>query len=490
MRVAIRTDSSARIGGGHVGRCLALAQALDSRGHEIRFVCRDLPGSLTPQIAAAGFSAAILSGDAGEDAAATLAALADFSPDWVVVDSYALDAMWERTLRATGCRVLVIDDLADRPHDCDVLIDVNRVDATDYHGLVPAGARLLLGPRFALLRREFAEARGADEAGETAPSANALFFFGAADGTGMIERSLDALERIPGRDFVAHVVVTAANTRRQAIVERCRTMAGVICHDSVADMAMLISSMGFAVGGGGTTLWERCCLGLPTLAVCLVNNQRLQLATATDLGLVRFAGDVAEMTVERLAAAIGPFAADEKGRAALRRAGRIMVDGLGADRVAALVDPLVLTPATADDTKMVWEWANDPDVRSNSFSPDPILFDSHKAWFARRLADPRCRIFIATRDGAPVGQVRFECEGPHAVIDISVASAMRGRGFGSLLLLRAVERYHAEFPAMGLTAEIKHGNLASRAMFRAAGFRPATPLRPEAARVILEFPAR
>jgi len=167
MKVAIRTDASADIGSGHVIRCLTLADQLRGSGGDVIFLCAMLPGALSDLVRSRGYVCALLPQSVASsvmiDADETKAALTEMIPgilDWVVVDHYSLDSRWEQSVRTCCRRLMVIDDIANRQHSCDLLLDQNYDDQSRYQGLVPADCRLLLGPAYALLRPEYAESRG------------------------------------------------------------------------------------------------------------------------------------------------------------------------------------------------------------------------------------------------------------------------------------------------------------------------------------------
>ncbi|MCB2099778.1 MAG: UDP-2,4-diacetamido-2,4,6-trideoxy-beta-L-altropyranose hydrolase, partial [Rhodobacterales bacterium] len=263
-------------------------------------------------------------------------------------------------------------------------------------------------------------------------------------------------------------------------------MPGVCLHRDVDDMAAILAGATLAVTGGGVALWERCCLGLPGLVVTQADNQAGNVALALAAGAARVLGRPAEITPVVLAEAIRDLMDDGATRAAMARAARCLVDGRGARRVAAHLLPLDLAPANENDTDLLWTWANDPAVRGNAFSSEPIPLDVHRAWMGRKLADPHCRILIAREGGQAVGQVRFDLRGGRAEIDISIDPARRGAGLGTRMLIRAVEALRAGGADAVPEALVKAGNRASRAMFLNAGFRRAASPRPDAERFVLE----
>ncbi len=201
MKIAIRVDASFQIGTGHFMRCLTLADTLKQRGAEIRFICRYLPDYLQDSLRKSGYEFKLLTSVSTEvvegdlvhsswlgtcqhiDAQDSVHALSDSKWDWLIVDHYALDAQWESAVRAVSKKILVIDDIADRLHDCDLLLDQNYYANMDsrYKGKVPLYCRLLLGPRYALLRDEFRQLREKVKL-RTGPVKRILVFFGGVEG--------------------------------------------------------------------------------------------------------------------------------------------------------------------------------------------------------------------------------------------------------------------------------------------------------------------
>ena len=297
MRIGFRADASVQIGTGHVMRCLTLADALRERGAQCRFFCRPHAGHLIDLIEQRGHHVAILptltgtyepaagapahsawlGADCATDAAATTHALDPVRLDWMVVDHYALDKHWEQALRPHCKRLMVIDDLADRQHDCDVLLDQNlgRL-AVDYRRLVPQGATLLTGPQFALLRPEFAQLRPVSLARRANPQLGSLLIaMGGVDKDNVTGQVLEALQTCELPDDLQITVVMGPKApwleqvKVQAALMRwpVRVLAGV------SDMARVMTASDLAIGAAGGTSWERCCLGLPTLVLVLADNQ-------------------------------------------------------------------------------------------------------------------------------------------------------------------------------------------------------------------------
>ncbi|MHA7834813.1 MAG: UDP-2,4-diacetamido-2,4,6-trideoxy-beta-L-altropyranose hydrolase [Algiphilus sp.] len=295
MNIAFRTEASLEIGTGHVMRCLTLARALREAGAVCRFVIRAHPGHLADRIEAEGFDVTLLpapqepkpegppahaswAGVAWErDAEETGAALGTDFPDWLVLDHYAFDERWEKAVCPKGTKLTVIDDLADRPHDCDLLLDQNLGhDAPDYDGRVPDKCTRLIGPKYALLRPEFAKMRAeALAAREGRGLRHLLISMGGVDAGDATSVVLDALHTatLPP-DLEISVVMGASAPALEKVRARAETMpwpTEVVL--DVDDMAARMMWADLAIGAGGATTWERCCLGLPSIIVETALNQ-------------------------------------------------------------------------------------------------------------------------------------------------------------------------------------------------------------------------
>lgn len=276
MRWLIRTDSSVQLGAGHVMRCLTLAKRARARGVPVEFICRDLPGALLSEIRASGFTLHSLSAELSDDFAPTLAIAATAPVNWLVVDHYGIDAAWERRVRPAVSRILVIDDLANRPHDCDVLLDPNYwPDAHNrYRNLVPLECDQLLGPRYLLLRDEFVRVR-AGLRRSYAQVQRILVNFGGTDEPNVTCMALESLAALDLPDLQVDVVIGSTNPHHAEVAQQLARLPRAQLHVQTNRIAELVANADLAIGACGSSTWERCYLGLPTLALVLADNQRL-----------------------------------------------------------------------------------------------------------------------------------------------------------------------------------------------------------------------
>ncbi|MCP9941932.1 UDP-2,4-diacetamido-2,4,6-trideoxy-beta-L-altropyranose hydrolase [Cyanobium sp. ATX 6E8] len=511
--ILIRADASLSIGSGHVMRCRTLARELRRRGAYVTFLCRrqpcdlislleqefsvlalpELPLSATPSpegepLHGRQLHSAWLGCSQDQDAADCLQALAKAgirSASWLVMDHYGLDATWEIHLlaglaAAAPPRLLVIDDLADRPHQADLLLDQNFfAEATEgrYAGLVPEQCRQLLGPHYALLGPHYAQLHPLVP--PRTELRRVLVFFGGVDPSNLTVQALGALLAPELAHLAVDVVLGLQSPHRQAVAELVARRPHTTLYDPLPSLAGLIARADLAIGAGGATTWERACLGLPSLVVAIADNQ-LPFAVALDqVGAIQLLGDVASVFAEQIVQALLPALQGPWPRAC----GHGLTDGWGAARVVTallgLEPPLQLRPATAADEALLLRWANNPDVRANSFSPAPISPADHQRWFRAGLADANLLLLIASdAQGCPLGQIRFDrqpqpaVEAPReAMIDLSLDRCARGQGLATELVrlgLQAMEQHWG--PGTEAVAEVLAGNTASQATFVRAGF--------------------
>lgn len=324
MKVAIRVDSSTSIGSGHLMRCLTLAERIrKEKGAEVHFISRDLDGNLHGKIKDAGFPLHVLpchpidkSLD-GYDAWLTVPQAVDAAEtkdvlrglgkvDRLVVDNYALDINWEQEMRPFVDEVFVIDDLANRKHDCDILLDQNfYLDKENrYVGLVPEDCELLLGPRYALLREEFYEARKHLRKRDGSLR-NILVFYGGSDLTNETMKALHALrvfhETQP--EITVDVIVGGSNPHQQEIKKFCEApdIKKWMCyHLQVDNMAEYMAHADLMLGAGGATTWERCFLELPAIVTAIAENQVRICEDCAAQGWIDYIGWHENVDVERI----------------------------------------------------------------------------------------------------------------------------------------------------------------------------------------------
>lgn len=376
MKVVIRTDASYRIGTGHVMRCLTLAKALVEMGAEVSFICRDIKGNIIDRIQQEGFqtfrlltngnvnietghvvvdsnnnrflethhsapSKKITTNDLAhsawlgvsqyQDALDCESILGKHNPDWLIVDHYSIDETWHKQLKRYYRKLMVIDDLGDRNHDCDLLLDQNYGSSTEkYKNRVPKYCTILAGPLYALLRPEFAQWREVSlkRREDSQEVETILVTMGGVDPDNYTGQVLHQLEKVQLSTLNEITVVMGATAPHlETIQQQAQAMPiKTSVKTNVSNMAELMTNADLAVGAAGATTWERCCLGLPTVQVVIAENQR-QIAHA-------LAKDHAVLLMEEIKQLPGLVIDAASELNALSESSTKVCDGYGVSRVS------------------------------------------------------------------------------------------------------------------------------------------------------------
>lgn len=485
MQVVFRADASAALGGGHAMRCLAVARSLEMLGWRCRFAVNTAALETVPRLA--GEELEVLDCPAEEEPDA-LQKRWPGGVDWLIVDHYGRDAGWEERCRGWARRILVIDDLADRRHDCDVLLDQTLgAEREDYARLLPPKAQFLTGSDYALLRPAFAAARHAslERRSRAGKPKRILVSLGATDPG---NHSLIALKAIAesGLPVAVDVVLGSGAVHRRAVASEIESMHdGVDLHIDTADMPKLMARADLAIGAAGTSTWERCCLGLPSLMLVVAENQRRIAARVAAAGAARVIADQKHGLVEKIAAALRDVAADNTVLAAMSSRAAGICDGRGCERLGlALVPPgraknggqVALRLATSDDESLILNWQSHPTTRRFSRNPTIPSAEEHHRWFTTRLADPQCFLTLIMLEDAPAGVLRLDPvppptetpEAPAYEISILISPEHRGQGVAEEAL-RFARRWQGQAV---IVAEVLPGNTASDRLFRNAQYAP------------------
>ncbi|MDR3491457.1 MAG: UDP-2,4-diacetamido-2,4,6-trideoxy-beta-L-altropyranose hydrolase [Gammaproteobacteria bacterium] len=355
MNIVFRVDSSHVMGIGHIMRCMALADVLRDKGHNVDFICRDMPGNYIFALKDKNFTVIELPYDIrlqkqlrvlsqyqqwlGEskevDLQQTLSYLAKMKQiDWLVVDHYGIDDNWEAACRPYVKKIMIIDDLADRAHDCDLLLDQNySADSMNrYVGLVTDYCKKLLGPYFALMRPEFNEARK-KIINRDGKVERLMVSLGGTDASNGTQKVLEAIYLSKCSSLQVDVVVGAASQHKNEIQKWCEDHQNYHFHYGAKNMAEIMGNADLAIGAGGGTTWERCCLGLPSLVIQTANNQEELIKQGVSANIIEYLGDLGNLSKDKIAQRLNEIIADPEQLIMMSQAGMALVDGLGVNRV-------------------------------------------------------------------------------------------------------------------------------------------------------------
>jgi len=484
MRIIFRTDANHVIGTGHFVRCLTLAEEMKRTGAHICFVARNLPLHLQQMLSERGVvylalpkldvahetdelsHASWLQTSQAHDAAQTLALLGPDKWNWLVVDHYALDHRFETPLRAITQHVLVIDDLADREHDCDILLDQNFYydQQQRYLGKVPVYCRLLLGPSFALLRPEFKAMRQHTQARDGIVN-NILVFFGGVDAYNCTSQVLDVLINL-NLGIQIDVVIGQQHPQKEEIKQKC-ALHHISCHIQTNQMATLMANADLAIGAGGTSVWERLSLGLPSVCASIEDNQVQQVQDLQLASLV-FGPTRQEDFCAFLTSFLENLDSERELLQLQSQRGMALVDSNGAVRVATILNlqALRIRLAEAKDVRNIFTWRNHPSVRKNSVSTQEITWNQHTQWFEQQLKNRNRPILIGEVDAKPVGVVRFDISTNKADVSIYLVPNSEFKGWGGCLLDQAEVWLRHNYPEVTtLHAQVLPNNEPSKKLF-------------------------
>jgi UDP-2,4-diacetamido-2,4,6-trideoxy-beta-L-altropyranose hydrolase len=478
-RVVFRVDASEQMGGGHVSRCATLARGLIDLGAEVTFLCRLLPGHFCDWLEVGGFTviriqqkAHGLSGDVKE----TKEALIGLGKiDWLIVEHYGLDVNWESAMRSVATQIMVIDDKANRAHDCDILLDQNYIDdaETRYTDLVPINCRKILGPRYALLSKNFYELRQRLRVRD-GKIRRLLICFGATDPTGHTIKALRAVVESALEFEHIDVVTSPQNPLADELMVVCSTMFNTYFHCPAIDLPHLIEAADLAIGAGGIMNWERACLALPTIAFGVVDNQKAILAALIRDGFVLGQSSIDGFDKESMAAWLFVASRNPELLRGIAIRSASLVDGRGVERVIEHIIPAIFTfrPATLADSNSLFEWRNSPVVSDASVSGCLQDFLGHENWLKAVLKDENKILLLIEKDNKKIGVVRFDCTDDEAIISI-----YRVPGIGNARGLIRQSTNWLQQNRVGIkriVANILFSNASSMEAFRSAGYRDST----------------
>jgi UDP-2,4-diacetamido-2,4,6-trideoxy-beta-L-altropyranose hydrolase len=494
------------------------------------FICAEIPDVLAERVRSQGFDLIRINADLGspEDLGQTLDIISSFksqvssfippsalrshpsslSPDsglkfqissfkaWLVTDGYHFNLDYQRGMRAAGCKLLLIDDYNHLPeYEADILLNQN-IGAEEIEYRCNPECRKMLGTQYVMLRREFRtlekrtqfspgigperSERGPVIAGQR-PEGSAkhlLVTLGGADPDNVTLKVINALSQLELPDLQVKVVVGPANPHldslRQAI-----SSSTINCEliNSVRDMPGLMDWADFAITAAGSTCWELAVLGVPFITVILAENQEQVAQMLAKMAGIPCAGWADEGLGGRVVGQIedglltGPVARPCPDFVDRFGVDRILYKPAADSRLDYYTSRLVLRPISMDDAQHLFDWANDPATRKNSFNSEPILWAAHVEWLQKKLTDSSARLFMLELDGVVCGHIRYQLEKTgDALLSFVVAPGFRGMGIGDALVMRSRSVICKQWPSCRIKALTLQVNRASLSIFRKNSF--------------------
>lgn len=476
MKLFFRVDASTQIGTGHVMRCLALAQACIYAGGKAVFIMATKVPQLEVRLQTEGIEIVHLSLHPGgiEDARKTATLARQFNASWIVVDGYYFGAEYQKVIKDSGLYLLFIDDYGQADYYyADIILNQNIYAHEGLYLNKQSYTQLLLGTRYILLRREFWQWR---EWKREIPSVanKILVTLGGADPDNVTLKVIQGLQLIEIENLEVIVVVGASNPHYQQLQTAVEQSSFLIhLKRNVTNMPELMAWADVAIAAGGTTSWELAFMGLPSLVLILADNQ---YETARNIGEMEVAINLGwheDVSVRKISETVTKLLESAEMQSKMTRLGNGLVCGEGNNKVLESLQnrQIKLRQVSEDDCKLLWDWTNDPEVRSVSFSSDFISWNSHVQWFTSKLTNYDCIMYVAlNKFDEPIGQVRFDIKANEATISISIDKKFRNQGYGSKLIRIATQKMFFSYDIKTINAYIKDYNYRSINSFIKAGF--------------------
>ena len=500
MLVAFRVDSSVKIGTGHLSRCINLANALSKQGFKSLFIINNNEKKIHNLIKSNNHQFKDLDireekkyknnsvknfkswlGHAWQkDATETLLILKEYSVEILIVDHYSLDWKWENKIRTNINYIVAIDDLNNRKHNCNMIIDQNyrkSYQALYQNNLNPT-CKLFLGPKYSLINPVYAKYK---KKVFSSKIKKILIFFGGGDPNFLTELILENLSDKFFQKIKINVVTGMNNNRGLIIKNKYKNNKNIKFYERLTDLASLLYSSDLAIGALGINTWERMCVGVPSLVISTGKDQEIFAKLLKDKRFIYLLGYAEKIKKIKLKNDLRKYFLKKYSKKDLLNLQKI-VDGNGSMRVATEIKKrfqlnikykIKLRSARHDDDELLLKWANEPFVRANAFMSEPIEKRIHKKWFDSRLNDQKNhKLYIAfiKYSNNPIGQVRFDLIENYWHIDFSIDPNFRDQGYGTNMLYLAIKKLSQQDQKNLVIGQVKKNNVSSYNVFKKLHF--------------------
>ncbi|MBT4880683.1 MAG: UDP-2,4-diacetamido-2,4,6-trideoxy-beta-L-altropyranose hydrolase [Alphaproteobacteria bacterium] len=453
-RAIFRCDASEQLGAGHVMRCIVLAEALKEKGWECFFVSNKEAHTLISKLK--------------EFKAVDPVELYD-SPifhNLLIVDHYELDKSYEQHFRKHADKILVIDDLANREHDCDILIDQTYGrDATDYNGFVPEKCKILTGSKYSLIKRQISELRPKSFLSRKNRNSIKKILI-SMGGTDPQNYTLKALKMVKESGFRGSIdVVLGFSSKYEEIIsDFTKSMSNSVEIYVNADMPKLLNQADLAIGASGSSIWERCCLGLPSVLVQTAANQKKIYDTLCETFYPGKTKDIEFLFnkclndptfFQKLSNTVAP-----------------LIDGFGVNRVVETIlseeSQVELVPVKSTDMEKIFQWQVEPELRKHFNNPSRPSLEEHKEWFTKKLSNSIDQYWLiqSKKDSYGALTLSYDENDDDFVLSWYLTTSAQGKGIGTQALKIACNLVYP----FRIKAVVNDENETSRKSLLKAGF--------------------
>lgn len=496
-----RVDASVLIGMGHLMRCLNLAEILYRNGFKIHFVLRDM-GVPEKLLDNENFTFHLLSKPKGDiffkqndystwlqvDLEQEIYEIKKYlntlnsKCEWLIVDHYGLDIIWEKNLKTHCHKLLVIDDLANRQHECDILLDQNFFlnGMNRYKNLIPSDSIFLLGCNYTLLNDKYRVLCG--QAKIRNQISTVLINFGGADlHNETLKALLGVLKNQNINPLTIYVVVGEICPHKEEIKKICQVNEKCFLYCQTSKLNELIMSADLAVGSGGMALWERMALGLPSIATSIADNQQKILEDLSKAGFIKYLGGFKSTTSEKYTDILDYYLNNLEELSQMSKLCIGLVDGRGCERVLhqmnilSCLKKIYLKLAVPEDMMMIYDWRNNEQVRKWSLSSDIIDISAHQRWYLQALNNNDCKILLSFYKNKAIGVLRLDTKNSDVELSLYLSPEFIGKGLGFSVVSSGIVWVKKNRPQVkNIIAKILSGNIPSQKIFIKAGFLKCT----------------
>jgi UDP-2,4-diacetamido-2,4,6-trideoxy-beta-L-altropyranose hydrolase len=506
MNIAFRVDSSIQIGIGHVIRCLSLADQIKNKANNIFFVTQSMNGSLEQLISEKGYKVILLpwndeiinhennslqSNEYNEidwlqDSNATKEAIEDKKIDWLIVDHYGIDYRWHKIIAKFTNKIMVIDDLANRKLHCNVLLDQTYGRKfEDYDQLIGVETEMLLGANYALLRPEFSNLRipAVNKRKKIESISNVLISIGGMDYKNITQKVLDVFLKVEWKNIIeVNIVLNNHAPNRKSIQSFLKKTKShhkfnlLINPDNIAE---LMFEADLAVGSSGTSTWERCTMALPTIAICVADNQKFISKKLHKDGVhIALTLDDHE-EIPCLFTELCRFNDHPDNLKDLSNESIKVCQAKGSILVALKIFPhytndggkIDLRKVEISDSKLIYGWQKNPKTREYANDSSIPSWDNHIEWMSQKINSPLSYFWLVLHNGIPSGVLRLDPinlgEGDGYLISIFIDPKKHGLGIGK----KAIDIAKYIFLGTTLYAKVLENNKRSISLFYGSNFK-------------------
>ncbi len=477
MHIAFRVDCSSKIGSGHLMRCLNLGKRIKKKNNKIYFLVKksDYLKINNKLILQNKFLPVFIGKEENEfsrnsDVNATLKICRKKKIDTIIVDNYKIDYKWEKKIKKKINKLIVIDDLANRKHFCDILIDHNYVKnfSLRYNNLVNKDCIKLLGPKYCLLDDSFKNKNQF-----FSNNAKRIFiFFSTVFKPRLFNLITHVLSRKEFKNLKIDYVV--GNLDKKKISKFKKTLPkNFNLLTKKKNLYNTMKKSSFAIGSGSTNTWERINMALPSIVFCIAPNQKRICNFLNEKKIIKYLGSDKNYSKRKFYSAIRFMINNFKKQKTIAIENKHLIDGNGARRINFFIskneiNKFTLKKIKNSDADLLFMWINDPKVRQNSFLVKKISYQKHKIWLKKKLLKKKSIFLKLIVNGVPVGQIRFDNKKKFYYVDYSIDDAFRNLGFGKLIIKESIKKYIKKNKKV--RADVKKTNLNSIKIFQSLNF--------------------